>query len=85
MAPRRVRIVTTPDADEPVLAPVGQAEQVDIGRFRLQVDRQIKSSYLTYEAAEQAGLLIKRAHPILQVAVYDAIDGVNKILELPKS
>jgi hypothetical protein len=85
MAPRRVKIVTTSDADEPAPAPVGQAEQADVGRFRLLVDRQTKASYVTYEGAEQAGLLLKRAHPILQVAVYDTIEGVNKILEIPKS
>jgi hypothetical protein len=49
------------------------------------VDRQTKSTHPTYEAAEQAGLAIKQAHPILQVAVYDTIGGINKILEAPKS
>ena len=36
-----------------------------------------------YEAAEKAGLGIKKEHPILQVAVYDGVEGVNKIIELP--
>ena len=53
------------------------------GRFRLQVDRQMKNSYATYEAAEKVGLGIKKEHPILQVAVYDGVEGVNKIIELP--
>jgi len=53
------------------------------GRFRLQVDRQTKGSYATYEAAEKAGLVIKKEHPILQVAVYDGVESVNKIIELP--
>ena len=53
------------------------------GRFRLQVDRQTKASYATYEAAEKAGLGIKKEHPILQVAIYDGIESVNKIIELP--
>jgi hypothetical protein len=26
---------------------------------------------------------IKKEHPILQVAVYDGVEGVNKIIELP--
>jgi hypothetical protein len=47
------------------------------------VDRQTKESYATYEAAEAAGLAIKKDYPILLVAVYDAVDGVNKIIELP--
>jgi hypothetical protein len=48
------------------------------------VDRQTKESYTTYEAAETAGLAIKKDYPVLQVAVYDGVDGVNKIIELPK-
>ena len=53
------------------------------GRFRLQVDRQTKGSYATYEAAQKAGLVIKKEHPVLQVAVYDGVESVNKIIELP--
>jgi hypothetical protein len=62
--------------------PVTQRKQADSGRFRLQVDRQTKALYATYEAAEK-GLRIKKEHPILQVAVYDGIEGANKIIELP--
>jgi hypothetical protein len=47
------------------------------------VDRQTKESYTTYEAAEAAGLAIKKDHPILQVTVYDGVDGVTKTIELP--
>ncbi|MGP0091787.1 MAG: hypothetical protein ACLPKB_17780 [Xanthobacteraceae bacterium] len=54
-------------------------------QFRLQVDRQTKASYTTYEAAEAAGLAVKQNHPIVQVAVYDAKAGVNKVIELPKN
>ena len=53
------------------------------GRFHLQVDRQTKGSYATYEAAEKVGLVIKKEHPILQVAVYDGVESVNKIIESP--
>jgi hypothetical protein len=49
------------------------------------VDRQTKESYTTYEAAEAAGMAIKKAYPVLQVAVYDGVDNVSKILELPKA
>jgi hypothetical protein len=48
------------------------------------VDRQTKTSYTTYEAAEEAALAIKKAHPMLHVAVYDAVERVNKLIELPK-
>ena len=55
-----------PEASAP--APVVQRKQADGGRFRLQVDRQTKASYATYEAAEAAGKAIKKDYPILQVA-----------------
>jgi hypothetical protein len=37
---------------------------------------------MTREAAEMAGQVIKDGHPVLQVAVYDPVESVNKILEL---
>jgi hypothetical protein len=75
---------TLPSAsDEPVPERVSQRKPAEGGRFRLQVDRQTKGSYATYEAAEKAGLVIKKEHPIVQVAVYDGDESVNKIIELP--
>ncbi len=62
-----------------------QRRRPDDRRYRLQVDRQTKGSYVTAEDAEQAGLVIKRGYPILQVVVYDAIDGETKLIELPAS
>jgi hypothetical protein len=59
-----------------------QRRQADSGRF-LQVDRQTKGSYATYEAAETAGIGIKKHYPTLQVAVYDGVESMNKIIELP--
>jgi hypothetical protein len=56
-----------------------------VGQFRLQVDRQTKASFATYEAAEAAGMAIKSQHPVVRVAVYDAVESVNRIIELPKS
>jgi hypothetical protein len=47
------------------------------------VDRQTKESYATSEAAEAAGLAIKKAYPILHVAVYDSVAGVTRVTELP--
>jgi hypothetical protein len=55
------------------------------GRFRLQVDRQTKSTYATFEAAEAAGMAIKKGHPLVHVGVYDHIEGVNKIIRLPEA
>ena len=69
-------------APEESVPEVTQRKPAD-GRFRLQVDRQTKGSYATYEAAEKAGLGIKKEHPLVQVAVYDGVESVNKIIELP--
>jgi hypothetical protein len=55
-----------------------QAEQ----RYRLQVDRQTKRSFETLEAAAEAGTVIKRAHLIVQVSIYDAVDCVNHLIGL---
>jgi hypothetical protein len=74
-----------PTPDEPAPEHLGQRQRLEDRRFRLQVDRQTKGSYATYEAAEKAGMAIKIGHPILQVAVYDGVDSVNKIIELPKA
>ena len=48
-------ITMPPAAEESVPEPVRQRKQADSGRFRLQVDRQTKASYATYEAAATAG------------------------------
>ena len=74
-----------PTPEEPVEEQLGRRKRPETGRFRLQVDRQTKSSFATLDAAEEAGLAIKTAHPIVQVVVYDAQDAVNKLIELPKS
>ena len=52
-------------------------------RYWLQVDRQTKGSYTTLAAAETAGAVIKKAHPVVQVSVYDVVETTNKIIELP--
>ena len=75
-------ITMAPAPDESVPEPVTQRKQADSGRFRLQVDRQTKGSYATYEAAEAAGRGIKKHYPTVQVAVYDGVESVNKIIEL---
>jgi hypothetical protein len=78
------KTLTMPPAPEETIPErVTQRKPVDSGRFRLQVDRQTKGSYATYEAAEKAGLAIKKEHPLVQVAVYDGVESVNKIIELP--
>ena len=76
-------ITSRPDHEEPVPEFFGQRKRPENGQFRLQVDRQTKASYTTREAAEEAGLAIKKTYPILQVAVHDAAEGVHKTIELP--
>ena len=74
----------TPKASAPIeQAPlaVDQRKQSD-QRYRLQVDRQTKKSFATIEPAIEAGVTIKKAHPIVQVSIYDAIDCVNQLIGL---
>ena len=73
----------TSPPEESVPERITQRKPAERGRFRLQVDRQTKGSYATYEGAEKAGLVIKKEHPMLQVAIYDGVESVNKIIELP--
>ena len=85
MLPRqRIRTSNAPPEPEEPHEAHGQGKRPDKGQFRLQVDRQTKASYMTYGAAEAAGMAIKHGFPILQVAVYDIVEGINKILELPE-
>jgi hypothetical protein len=67
----------------PAQEPLGRGKRPEKGQFCLQVDRQTKASYATYEAAEQAALVIKKGHPIVRVAIYDTVECVNKVIELP--
>jgi hypothetical protein len=76
-------ITSAPDHEEPVPESFGQRKRPENGQFRLKVDRQTKASYPTREAAEEAGLAIKKSYPIVQVVVHDAAEGVHKTIELP--
>jgi len=74
--------VTPEDSPQEVL---GQRKRPEKGQFCLQVDRQTKASYATYEAAEQAALFIKKGHPVVRVSIYDAPECVNRVPEFPKA
>ena len=52
-----------------------------LGRFRLEIDRQMKASFASFEEAEKAGKAIKKAYPVVQVSVYDAEEHQQKVLE----
>jgi hypothetical protein len=83
MAPRVIKLRETAEPKQEIEQQVlSQRKRPEVGRFLLQVDRQTKASFTTREAAEMAGQVIKDGHPVLQVAVYDHVEYVNKILEL---
>jgi hypothetical protein len=68
---------------EVVFEPQSQKRRPEAGRYRLQVDRQTKATYTTFEAAEAQGLIIKKKFSQVQVAIYDIQASANTILELP--
>jgi hypothetical protein len=82
MARTEVKVKVKKPTDE-VLAKerVGQGRPAEKGPFRLQVDRQTKASFATFEEAAAAGLLIKKAYPVVQVSVYDTTSSTTKIIE----
>ena len=62
------------EAAEEVTVKAGQSRPA-LERFRLQVDRQTKATYASMDEAEVAGKAIKKAHPIVQVTIYDSKDS----------
>jgi len=62
---------------------LSQRKRPEVGRYWLQVDRQTKASYQTEEAAQSAGLSIKKNYPILHVTIYDSVDSASTIVSLP--
>lgn len=51
--------------------------------FSLVVDGKAKSHYDSAAAATAAGLALKRAYPVVQVVVYDAVEKTRTTIELP--
>ena len=73
--------MTMPKKDVEETAPVAAGQgRAALERYRLQVDRQTKTSYTTHDAAEKAGAAIKKAHPLVQVTIYDAKDSAITVL-----
>jgi hypothetical protein len=83
-APSRRKGEDASDADAATEELFGRRKPPEQGRFRLQVDRQTKGSYTTREAAEAAGLAIKRAFPIVHVSVFDAEEGQSTAIVIPE-
>ena len=61
-------------------APRGNTRPV-LHRYRLQVDRQTKDSFKEKDAAEKAGKTIKKAYPVVQVAICDAESEERTLIE----
>ena len=80
-SPRPLTVSSAPIESPPEL--FSQRKRPEAGRFRLEVDRQMKGSFVTFEAAEAAGLAIKAKHPIVRVAIYDVAEGKNTTIEPP--
>jgi hypothetical protein len=83
MAPRVVKLrESEKPASSQMVQEASSQKRPEIDRFLLQVDRQTKRSYATAEAAEKAGIAIKKGHPALRVSVYDRVQTATKIIEL---
>jgi hypothetical protein len=80
-----MKLTRVPEVDQPVSEPIKQRKTAEEGPFRLQVDRQTKASFATFEAAKAAALVIKKGHPNLQVAIHDGVASVNTTIELPSA
>ena len=85
MASRSKMLTNETEPEEPAQELLSQRRKPDVGQFRLQVDRQTKASFATYEQAEAAGMVIKKGHPVVRVSIYDAAECVNRVIELPKA
>ena len=83
MALRGKTLTRVADPESPAEEMFSQRKRPDTGRYRLQVYRQTKASFATYDAAEKAGIEIKSRHPVVHVAVYDATDYEIRVIEVP--
>lgn len=85
MALRDKTVIKGPHSKEPAQDLFSQRRKPESGQFHLQVDRQTKATFSTYEAAEKAGKEIKRGHPVVRVAVYDTVECSDWIIEVPET
>ena len=72
--------VKKPDKPEDDVQKVGQ-RRPKVERYRLEVDRQTKASFSSFDEAENAGKAIKKAHSIVNVTIYDAESYERKIID----
>jgi hypothetical protein len=79
---QRRRANLTPETKETISAPIRAATPL-VEHYYVAVDRQLKSGFGTYEAAEKAAREIKGRHPNPQVAVFDAKERRYTAVEQP--
>jgi hypothetical protein len=82
LKPKDVAKIAPRSADENLETEHYSQRKRPEGRYRLQVDRQTKASYDTFEEAQTQGLRIKKQFTHVRVAVYDAQESTNTVLEL---
>jgi hypothetical protein len=85
MASRQIKMPAKDTSETEVEEVFSQRKRPEAGRYLLQVDRQTKGSYKTSEAAQAVALGIKKAYPILQVAIYDSVEYAHTLVEVPAS
>ena len=83
MAPRQMKMPAKGDTENETEEVFSQRKRPETGRYLLKVDNQTKGSYKTAEAAQSAGLEIKKGYPIVQVSIYDSVDNSHRLVELP--
>ena len=69
------------EPDETLPETFSQRKRPAVGRYSLQVDRQVKQTFVDAAAAEAAGAAIKKKFPVVQVVIYDTKDLTGKIIE----
>jgi hypothetical protein len=83
VAERPMKMLAKKNTEDDTPEVVSQRVKPERGRYLLQVDRQTKGSFQDMEAAQSAGLEIKKGFPILQVAIYDCVSSSHTLLQLP--
>jgi hypothetical protein len=70
---------------EPAEQERSKQNQQEPERYLLQIDRQMKRSFKTPEAARSAALEIKARFPALQVSIYDSVSSSRTIVDVSQS
>jgi hypothetical protein len=82
MPSRQIKMPAKNESEDDVVEVFSQRKRPEAGRYWLQVDRQTKGSFATSEDAQSAAQAIKRGYPIVQVSVYDRVEGTHTIVEI---